>query len=201
MRFGSGADEARLIPSTNIILMRENRPINHCTFCGNKVVFEIPEGDNRPRHVCRHCGQIQYQNPRIVTGCIPVWEDRILLCKRAIEPRLGYWTIPAGFMENGETVEQGAMRETREEACAKVTNPSLYQIYNVTSVNQIYMLFRAQLEGADQFDIGQESLEVELVEESRIPWHAIAFKVVHNTLQRFFEEREQGRFEVRIDTI
>ncbi len=181
--------------------MRKTWPINHCTFCGNKVTFEIPEGDNRPRHLCRHCGQIQYQNPRIVTGCIPVWEDRILLCKRAIKPRLGYWTIPAGFMENGETVEQGALRETREEACAKVVNPSLYQIYNVTSVNQIYMLFRAELDGPDQFGIGQESLEVELVEESRIPWDEIAFRVVHNTLERFLKERGQGRFEFRIDTI
>ncbi len=181
--------------------MREIRPINYCTFCGSKVTLEIPEGDNRRRHVCRHCDHIQYQNPRIVTGCIPVWEERILLCKRAIEPRLGYWTIPAGFMENGETVEQGAMRETWEEACAKVVHPSLYQIYNVTSVNQIYMLFRAQLGGPDQFGIGQESLAVELVEESRIPWNEIAFKVVHNTLERFLQERRRGRFEFRIDTI
>ncbi len=182
-------------------MMRETRPINHCTFCGSRVTFEIPEGDNRPRHLCRRCGQIQYQNPRIVTGCIPVWEDRILLCKRAIEPRLGYWTIPAGFMENGETIEQGAMRETREEACANVINPSLYQIYNVTSVNQIYMLFRAELDGSDQFGIGQESLAVELVEASRIPWDKIAFRVIHNTLQRFLKEHGQGRFELRIDTI
>ncbi len=181
--------------------MRKARPINHCTFCGNKVAFEIPEGDNRPRHLCRHCGQIQYQNPKIVTGCIPVWKDRILLCKRAIEPRLGYWTIPAGFMENGETIEQGAIRETREEACAKVINLSLYQIYNVTSVSQIYMLFRAELDGPDQFGVGSESLEVKLVEEPWIPWDEIAFKVIHNTLKRFLKERGQGLFQFRIDTI
>lgn len=196
MWFRSGPDEIH-----HRLIMRKRNPINHCTFCGDPVILAIPEGDNRPRHLCRNCGEIQYQNPKIVTGCIPVWEDRILLCKRAIEPRLGYWTIPAGFMENDETIEQGAIRETWEEACAKVINPLPYQIYNVTSVNQIYILFRAEITGPDQFGAGLESLEVKLVEETRIPWDEIAFKVIYKTLKRFLKERRQGQFEFRIDTI
>ena len=181
--------------------MRPKIPINFCNYCGYKVTITIPEGDNRERHVCLECGEIHYQNPKIVAGCLPVWEDRILICKRAIEPRRGYWTIPAGFMENDETIEEGAMRETWEEALAEVDDLHLYQIFNVTRVNQIYMLFRANLKDPEGFGAGPESLEVKLVEEQDIPWDDIAFRVIEQTLKRFFEERRQGRFSFSIDAI
>jgi len=165
------------------------------------VILAIPEGDNRERHLCRNCGEIHYQNPKIVAGCIPVWEDKILLCKRAIEPRKGYWTIPAGFLENGESIEEGAARETWEEACADIIDLQLYQIYNLTRISQVYILFRARLQSATGFGVGEESLEVELVEENEIPWDDIAFKVVHNTLTRFLSERPTGNFNFNIDSI
>ncbi len=175
--------------------------MNYCSHCGNPVSVTIPEGDNRPRHVCNSCGEIHYQNPKIVAGCIPVWEDQFLICKRAIEPRKHFWTVPAGFLENGETIEEGAARETLEEACAKITDIQLYQIYNLTRINQIYILFRAHLCSADGFDIGQESLEVKLVRSNDIPWDDLAFKVVRQTLQRYVHERESGKFNFRTDTI
>ncbi len=181
--------------------MRSRSPIKFCTHCGNKIVVAIPPGDNRERHLCRGCGEIQYQNPKIIAGCIPVWQDRLLICKRAIEPRLGWWTIPAGFMENDETIEQGAVRETWEEACAKVTNLELFQIYNLTTANQVYMLFRAEMVSQDGYDVGAESLEVKMVEESEIPWDEIAFPVIHHTLQRFFAQRSGGQFTMQIDTL
>jgi ADP-ribose pyrophosphatase YjhB (NUDIX family) len=181
--------------------MRNKTPINYCTNCGHKVSIAVPDGDNRERHVCFECGEIQYQNPKIVAGCLPVWENRILLCKRAIEPRKGYWTIPAGFMENDESIEEGAIRETWEEALAKVTNLQLYQIYNVSRVNQIYMLFRADLCEPEGFGVGPESLEVNLVEEKDIPWDEIAFKVIQNTLERFLVERRSGHFTFSMDSI
>ncbi len=175
--------------------------IKFCTHCGEQVTLTIPAGDNRQRHVCTRCGEIQYQNPKIVTGCIPIWEDRILLCKRAIEPRKGYWTIPAGFLENGESIEQGAARETREEACAEVVDQQLYQIYNIPRIGQVYTLFRSQLRGPEDFGVGQESLEVKLVEEKNMPWDDIAFKVIHQTLLRFLSERRAGNFNFMVDSI
>ncbi len=175
--------------------------IKFCTNCGSPIILAIPKGDNRQRHICEHCGEIQYQNPKIVAGCIPIWEDRILLCKRAIEPRKGYWTVPAGFLENGESIEDGAARETWEEACAEIVNLNLYQIYNLPRINQVYILFRARLREPAGFGVGEESTEVELVEEKEIPWDDIAFKVIHNTLQRFLLERRTGNFNVMIDSI
>jgi ADP-ribose pyrophosphatase YjhB (NUDIX family) len=172
-----------------------------CTHCGNHVTLAIPAGDNRERHLCGHCGEIHYQNPKIVAGCIPVWDDKILLCKRAIEPRKGYWTIPAGFLENGESIEEGAARETWEEACAPIVDLQLYQIYNLTRISQVYILFRAQLRDATSFGVGEESLEVELVAEKEIPWDEIAFKVVHKTLTRFLSERRTENFNFEIDSI
>lgn len=181
--------------------MTDTNAIKFCTHCGNRVTLTIPEGDNRQRHVCPHCDEIQYQNPKIITGCIPIWEDRILLCKRAIEPRKGYWTIPAGFLENGESIEQGSARETREEACAEVVDQHLYQIYNIPRIAQVYTLFRGQLRGPEGFGVGQESLEVKLVEEQAIPWDDIAFKVIRCTLERFFSERQSGAFSFMVDNI
>jgi len=181
--------------------MKKINPINYCTFCGAEISIAIPDGDNRERHMCFDCGEIQYQNPKVIAGCLPVWGDKILLCKRAIEPRYGTWTSPAGFMENGETIEQGAARETWEEALAIVTNLELYQIFNVTRMNQIYMLFRATLSDPKGYGVGSESLEVELFDEINIPWEGISFKVIHHTLERFLHERKNNNFTFNIDSI
>ncbi|RMH65742.1 MAG: NUDIX domain-containing protein, partial [Calditrichaeota bacterium] len=147
--------------------------MKYCSACGAPVKIKIPEGDNRPRYVCEQCGKIHYENPRMVVGCIPVWEGKILMCRRAIEPRYGLWTIPAGFMENGETLEQGAMRETEEEACARVEIERLQAVYSLPHVNQVYVIFLARLLDG-QFAPGHESLECKLVEPKAIPWDEMA---------------------------
>ena len=144
-----------------------------------------------PRHVCDDCGTIHYMNPKIVAGCIVEWEDQILLCRRAIEPRHGYWTIPAGFLENGETVAEGAARETWEEANAKVERCELYHLYNIPHINQVYMIFRGRLP-ALEFSAGSESLEVGLFSEQDIPWQDLAFKVVKDSLQRYYADKKKG---------
>jgi len=164
-----------------------------CSQCGQPVEWRTPADDNVPRHICTACGTIHYQNPKIVVGCIPEWEDRILLCKRAIEPRYGLWTLPAGFMENNETTQEGAARETLEEATARVEVNDLYAIFNLPHVNQVYMMYRARLLDAD-FGPGQESLEVSLYEETDIPWPQIAFPVITETLRAYFEDRRRGEF-------
>ena len=172
-------------------------PINFCTQCGEKVSYIKPEKDDRLRHICDSCGFVHYQNPNIVNGAIITWQDRILLCKRAIEPRYGYWTLPAGFMENGETTYQGAIRETWEEARADIEIDGLYLSANLPHINQIYMLFRAKLLNTD-FAPGPESLEVELFEESEIPWDEIAFPVISESLKLYFENRKQNHYPVRM---
>jgi ADP-ribose pyrophosphatase YjhB (NUDIX family) len=171
-----------------------------CSNCGASVTLEVPAGDTLPRHVCRNCHTIHYQNPRMVVGCIPEWEDRILLCRRAIEPRLGMWTVPAGYMENGETTFQGAARETLEEANARVEIESLYALYNIPHINQVYILFRARLLDLDVRP-GAETLEVKLVKESEIPWDQIAFASVRNTLTHYYDDRRHGEFRFHIGTI
>ena len=181
--------------------MSLSNQIKFCSHCGHQVAIAIPQGDNRPRHICHQCETIHYENPKVVTGCIPVWEDKVLLCKRAIEPRSGYWTLPAGFMENGETLEEGAIRETWEEACAKPNHGSLYAIYSLPRIHQIYIMFRAELHNADDFGVGEESLETKLFTETEIPWDEIAFKVIHLTLERYFEERRSGKFTLVNDVI
>jgi ADP-ribose pyrophosphatase YjhB (NUDIX family) len=167
-----------------------------CNQCGAAVAFTVPEGDDRARHVCPACGTIHYQNPKIVVGCIPEWEDRILLCRRAIEPRYGFWTLPAGFMENGETSQQGAARETLEEARARVRVGDLYALFNLPHIDQVYLMFRSRLLDLD-FGPGEESLEVGLFEASRIPWDRIAFPVVKETLGLYLRDRTEGRFPLR----
>jgi ADP-ribose pyrophosphatase YjhB (NUDIX family) len=174
--------------------------MNYCSQCGEIVVLRVPEGDNAPRYVCTDCGTVHYQNPNIVVGCIPVWEDRVLLCKRAIEPRAGFWTLPAGFLENGETVQQGAARETLEEANARVAVGELYTLFNLPHINQVFMLFRARLLDLD-FGPGSESLEVALLPESEIPWDDIAFTVVHQSLAFYYQDRIAGAFPLRIGDI
>ena len=174
--------------------------MNFCSHCGSSVDLQIPEGDNLPRHVCRDCGAIHYQNPKVVAGCIPEWQGRILLCRRAIEPRYDMWTIPAGFMENGETLEQAAKRETDEEACAKVEIAGLYALYNLPHVNQVYVFFRGQLVDGS-FSPGLESLETALFEEREIPWDEISFPVVTRALERYFDDRVGQQYTPFIDTI
>ena len=167
-----------------------------CCHCGNPVSQRVPAGDNRLRYVCEHCHTIHYQNPRIVAGCLPVWGEQVLLCRRAIEPRRGYWTLPAGFMENGETLEQAAVRETQEEACARVRDLSLYTLFDLPHINQVYLFFRAELVDLD-FAVGEESLEVQLFHERDIPWSELAFPTVGRTLECFFADRREHVYPVR----
>jgi ADP-ribose pyrophosphatase YjhB (NUDIX family) len=166
-----------------------------CSACGKPVTIRVPEGDNMPRHVCDHCDAIHYQNPKIIVGTLPVWEGKILLCKRAIEPRYGCWTLPAGFMENAETLEQGALRESREEANANLELDGLFSVFSLTHVNQIYVMYRARLLDMD-FSPGSESLEVELFDEKDIPWNELAFRTIHHTLEFYLQDRQHGQFPV-----
>ena len=174
--------------------------MNFCSACGARVEHRVPPGDSLARHICTNCGMIHYENPKMVVGCIPEWENGILLCRRAIEPRLGLWTVPAGFMENGETTAEGAARETFEEANAKVEILGLYALFNIPHINQVYMLFRARLLDLD-FSAGAETLETELFEEERIPWDQIAFVTVRRTLKHYFSDRRAGEFRFHIGTI
>ena len=171
-----------------------------CSNCGATVALKIPAGDTLPRHVCDACGTIHYQNPKMIVGCIAEWENRILLCRRAIEPRLGLWTVPAGFMENGETTAQGAARETLEEANARVEVGPLYAMYNIPHINQVYILFRARLLDLD-FSAGTESLEVKLFDEKDVPWESIAFATVRNTLHHYYADRKAGEYRFHLGTI
>ncbi len=156
--------------------------MNYCSNCGSSLTLAIPPGEDRERHWCRHCGSIHYLNPRIIVGCIPIWQGKILLCKRGIEPRLGYWTLPAGFMELGETTEQGAIRETWEETRARVDIDHLHGIYNIPHINQVYLIYRARMKTAD-FETTPESTQVELVDPAEIPWEQLAFRVMNRVLK------------------
>lgn len=174
--------------------------MNFCSQCGAEVALRIPSGDDRPRYVCDVCSTVHYQNPKLVVGCIPEWEDRILLCRRAIEPRRGLWTLPAGFMENGETTQQGAARETWEEAQARVAIGPPYALFNLPHIDQVYLLFRARLLDLD-FGPGEESLEVRLFAMADIPWDALAFAVVKETLALYDQDRHRARVGLRIGDI
>ena len=165
--------------------------MNFCAQCGNPVTVKIPDGDSLPRAVCESCGTIHYENPRIVVGCIPESGAHILLCRRAIEPRYGFWTVPAGFMENNETLAEGAARETLEEALAEVEIGDLCAIMDVVRARQVHLFFRATLVG-DAFGAGHESLETRLFLEDEIPWDEIAFPSVRFALETWFEDRRQG---------
>jgi len=165
--------------------------MNFCSNCGSRVVLKVPDGDFLPRHVCEGCGIIHYLNPKLVVGSVPVYEGRILLCKRGIEPRVGYWTIPAGFMENDETLEAGAAREAAEEARIQVEIGSLLLLANVTSARQVHVFFRSRMLTPD-FGVTHESLEVRLVDEADIPWSDLAFPSTEYALRRFVEDRAAG---------
>jgi ADP-ribose pyrophosphatase YjhB (NUDIX family) len=173
--------------------MKGRSKMNFCSNCGQPLTYLRPPGDDRSRYCCETCGVIHYQNPLMVVGCIPEMDDRILMCRRAIEPCYGKWTLPAGYLENGETVAEGAKREAFEEACARVEILAPYALYNICHVNQIYLMFRARLEN-NGIRAGRESLEVRLFAEDDIPWKEIAFRVIEQTLKRYYQDRPAGRF-------
>lgn len=169
-----------------------------CPNCGTKgPAFEIPKGDNRPRFVCHNCDTIHYSNPNIITGCLPIWQGKVLLCKRSIEPRSGFWNVPSGFLENQETVEDGAKREVWEEAEAKVEITGVHALYSIPRINQVYVHFLGDLVNGE-YGVGEESSETELFKEEDIPWKEIAFPSSSFTLKRFFEDRKKGTREVHI---
>ena len=174
--------------------------MNYCANCGAAVVQRVPPGDTLPRWVCDHCGMIHYENPKLVVGSIPEHEGRVLLCRRAIEPRYGYWTLPAGFMENDETTAQAAARETQEEAGANIEMGEPFTLISVPRVNQVHLYYRARLKNLE-FKPGEESLEVALMDESQIPWKEIAFRTVGLTLKHWFADRKGGAFQFHAEDI
>ncbi len=167
--------------------------MKYCCYCSAELIYAIPDDDNRHRFICRSCDTIHYQNPKIVAGCIPVWEDKVLLCKRAIEPRYSYWTLPAGFMELGETSLEAGIRETLEEANARVEVDDLFAVFNLPYVGQVYMMFRSKLIDLD-YSAGVESLDVQLFKEEDIPWNDLAFTTIRATLKYYYEDRKKGVF-------
>jgi len=175
-------------------------PIRHCKNCGSAVAYRLPDdGDTRERAICPSCDTIHYENPLNVVGTIPVLGERVLLCKRNIEPRWGKWTLPAGFMELGETVAEGAARETTEEAGANFRMGELFAVMSVVRVGQVHLFYRAELID-DQFDPGHETIEARLFHEDEIPWDDIAFRTVREALRLYFEDRRGGAFG-RIHTV
>ena len=174
--------------------MMFDRTIRHCRQCGALVARRLPDdGDTRERAICTVCNTVHYENPLNVVGTLPIWEDKILLCKRNIEPRYGKWTLPAGFMELGETVAQGAARETDEEAGAQIELLGLYTLMNVVRVGQVHFFYRAKLLSTT-FHPGHETIEARLFSEDEVPWDDIAFRTVRETLKCFFEDRQRGAF-------
>jgi ADP-ribose pyrophosphatase YjhB (NUDIX family) len=169
-----------------------------CPDCGARVVIKIPPGEDRERFVCEACATVHYQNPKIIAGSVPLWQGKILLCRRAIEPRYGLWTLPAGFMELGESLDEAARRETWEEARAEVNLLGLYTVFSLPHVNQVHIFFRAEL-SAPSFAPGPESLETRLFEATDIPWQELAFSTVHRTLAYLLEDQKRQRFEVRVE--
>ncbi len=170
-----------------------NPTINYCSHCSAPVSLHVPPGDTLERHVCISCGTIHYQNPKLVVGSLPEWEDKVLLCRRAIEPRLGLWTLPAGFMENNETLPEAAVRETIEEACARIEIGEMFTLISVPHISQVHAIYRARLLDLD-FSPGIETLEVGLFAEHEIPWQEIAFRTIGMTLRHYFADRRAGHF-------
>jgi ADP-ribose pyrophosphatase YjhB (NUDIX family) len=174
--------------------------VKFCANCGAAVIRRVPPGDTLPRWVCDECGEVHYQNPKLVVGTVPEHGGRILLCRRAIEPRYGYWTLPAGFMENDETLGQAALRETLEEAGAVVELGAPFSMISVPRVNQVHVFYLARL-GVLEFKPGEESLEVALFDEAAIPWKDIAFRTVATTLRLWFADRARGAFSFHTEDI
>ena len=172
--------------------------IKHCKQCGTAVVYRLPDdGDTKERAVCTACNTIHYENPLNVVGTVPVWGDKVLLCKRNIEPRFGKWTLPAGFMELGETTAEGACRETDEEAGAQFELLDLFALLNVARVGQVHLFYRARLL-TDQFRPGPETIEARLFSEEDIPWNEVAFRTVKETLERYFADRRTGQYRFHV---
>lgn len=172
------------------------RSIKHCRACGAAVTYRLPDdGDTRERAICTVCQTVHYENPLNVVGTVPYLGERILLCKRNIEPRWGKWTLPAGFMELGETTSQGAARETQEESGATFELESLFSVLSVPRVGQVHLFYRARLLH-DRFDPGHETQEARLFSEAEIPWDELAFRTVKETLERYFSDRRRGQFGV-----
>ena len=176
--------------------MLHRTPIKFCKNCGNTVVYRLPDdGDTKERAICTVCHTVHYENPLMVVGTLPVWGDQVLLCKRNIEPRMGKWTLPAGFMELNETAPEGAARETTEEAGATFEMQELFTVLSVPRIGQVHLFYRAKLL-SDQFDPGFETMEARLFDEQDIPWDDLAFRTVKLTLERFFAERHHGQYSV-----
>lgn len=175
------------------MLLSTRDPIRHCRACGTPVAYRVPADDNRERAVCPACGRVHYENPLNVVGTVPVWGEQVLLCRRNIEPRFGLWTLPAGFLELGETTDAGALRETVEEAGAQIELQGLFSVLNVVRVGQVHLFYRARMLSAD-LDPGPETIEARLFREHEVPWDEIAFRTVRETLIRFFDDRRRGQF-------
>ncbi|HKN87094.1 MAG TPA: NUDIX hydrolase [Nitrospiraceae bacterium] len=171
-----------------------------CSDCGSSVSRRIPPGDLLSRFVCDTCQTIHYQNPKVVVGCIAEWDDHLLLCRRAIDPRIGFWTFPAGFMEQGESAEQAAARETLEEAQADVDITSLYAVFSLPHISQVYMIFRGAMRGPD-YGAGSESLEAHLFPPDAIPWDRLAFPVIAEALRRYVNDKGRGVFDLHVGTV
>ena len=182
------------------LAMFEMRQIKHCRQCGTAVSYRIPDDDNRARAVCPSCATIHYENPINVVGTVPVWGEQVLLCKRAIEPRYGLWTLPAGFMELGETVAEGALRETVEEAGAKITLDGLFTVMNVVRAGQVHLFYRATMVDTS-LDPGTETLEARLFHEHEIPWDEIAFRTVKQTLRHYFACRKAEAYTLLVSDV
>ena len=173
--------------------MFEGRSYKHCKRCGAPVEYRIPPDDNRERATCTACGSVFYENPLNVVGTVPAWHDQLLLCRRAIEPRYGLWTLPAGFLELGETTEAGALRDTDEEAGARVELQGLFSVLNVVRVGQVHLFYRARLLDT-AFAPGPESIEARLFAEAEVPWDELAFRTVRETIRCWFDDRRRGQF-------
>ena len=175
--------------------MFQARSIKHCKVCGGAAVYAVPADDNRERATCTVCATIHYENPINVVGTVPHWDDQVLLCRRNIEPRHGFWTLPAGFMEMGESTAEGAVRETIEEAGAHIELQELFTVLNVVRVGQLHLYYRARLLDTE-FDPGPETIEARLFREDEVPWDELAFRTVRETLKRYFEDRRLGQFNI-----
>ena len=174
--------------------------MKYCNLCGQFLTLQVPPDDDRERHVCSTCGHVHYQNPRIIVCAIPAWEDQVLLCKRAIEPRYGLWTLPGGFMEIDETTQDAAIRETHEEAGAEILVHDLYSMFNVPHINQVHLFFLASLQ-SPVFSAGRESLETRLFRHDEIPWRDIAFPAVASTLRQYFLDFPRRQFPLRLGDV
>ena len=187
--------QGRRAAAATLIFMYLPRRIKHCRVCGTEVAYRVPVDDNRERAVCAACGEIHYENPINVVGTVPVWGEQVLLCRRNIEPRHGFWTLPAGFLELGESTAAGAERETVEEAGARIELQPLFTVLNVVRAGQLHLFYRARMLDTTLAP-GPETIEARLFREDEVPWDALAFRTVRMTLEHFFSDRRRGAFEV-----